>query len=80
MDRGSSGEGVGDLSDRFFMLYERLVLDQLSRMTSSTSFSRLDPFLASCRVNFFTCEVPSDGVKGIFYLTSCSAAHGFYGI
>ena len=59
MDRGSSGEGVGGPSAWSLELYECLVLDQLSRMTLSTSFGHLDPFLVSRRVNFITFEIPT---------------------
>ena len=41
-------------------------LGQSSRMTSSTSSSRLDPFQAFRRVNFFTCDIPSVGASGVF--------------
>ena len=34
-------------------------------MTSSTSFSRLDPFQAFRRVNIFACDMPSVGASGI---------------
>ena len=65
MDRGSSGEGVGGPSDWFLASYECLVLDQSSRMTLPTFFSRLDPFQAFRRVNIFACDMPSVGASGI---------------
>ena len=35
-------------------------------MTLPTFFSRLDPFQAFRRVNFFICDIPSVGAGGVF--------------
>ena len=47
--------------------YVRPRLGQSSRMTLPTFFSRLDPFQAFRRVNFFVCDIPSAGAIGVFF-------------
>ena len=47
--------------------YVRASLGQSSRMTLPTFFSRLDPFQAFRRVNFFVCDIPSAGAIGVFF-------------